>query len=110
MVKVVLEGIIIAEAVFIVSQWRKNRRLKKEIEETEIIVMQKELERQNYLITIEPKRQEIKALRLRINALQAHKRYIESAGMHRLSQPAMPALVPTPAEDETIIEPEVDAK
>ena len=54
MVKMVLEGIIIAEAVFILFQWRKNRRLKKEIEE----LQQKYEERQALIDELQREGQE----------------------------------------------------
>ena len=83
------------------------KELQKEIEETEIQLIEKELERQNHLIEIEPKRQQIRALRMRINALQAQKRYIESSGMHRLSQPMLPTDTPAPSGTDDIIDTDI---
>jgi len=95
------------------SHMLQNRKmilneLKKEIEETEILLMQKELDRQNSLIEIEPIRQQIKSLQVQKNALKAQKRYAESSGMHKLTQPALPTRSQTDTHPQEVIDTDVD--
>ncbi|GEM_PF-2741572 len=82
----------------------------KEIEETEITLLQKELEKQNRELELEPQRQQIRALKHQINELQAQKRYIESSGMHKLSShSALPAqTTQNPENGESVIDTDVD--
>lgn len=84
------------------------KELNKEIEETEIILLQKELEKQNRELELEPKRQQIRTLQLQINELQAQKRYIESSGMHKLTQPALPTRSQTDTHPQEVIDTDVD--
>jgi chromosome segregation ATPase len=69
------------------------RELLKEIEESEIALLQKELEAQNLQLELEPSMQRIRALKLEISELEAQKHYLESAGTHRLTGP-----IPSPDE------------
>jgi chromosome segregation ATPase len=82
------------------------KELNKEIEETEIILLQKELERENRELELEPKRQQIRTLQMQINELQAQKRYIESSGMHKLTQPTLPDKQPDTQSD--VIDTDID--
>jgi len=84
------------------------KELNREIEETEIILLQKELEKQNRELELEPKRQQIRTLQLQINELQAQKRYIESSGMHKLTQPALPTQSQTDTHTQEVIDTDVD--
>jgi len=79
--------------------------LKKEIEESEIALLQKELEAQNLRLELEPSRQHIRTLKLKISELEAQKRFLESAGTHRLTRPALAsASSQETANDEEVID------
>ena len=58
-----------------------------EIEETELLLLKHELEKQNILLLIEPIEQQIMALKQSIKELEAKKRYIEASQLHSLSSP-----------------------
>ena len=56
-----------------------------EIEETELLLLKNELEKQNILLLIEPIEQNIVELKHAIKEQEAKKRYIESSQLHNLS-------------------------
>ena len=56
-----------------------------EIEETELLLLKHELEKQNILLLIEPIEQQILALKQSIKELEAEKRYVEASELHSLS-------------------------
>jgi len=71
-----------------VLQSRRNEleRLQMEIEELELTLLQHELEKQNLLLKIEPIIRKISSQERLIRELEAKKRYIESAHLHRITQ------------------------
>jgi len=69
-----------------------------EIEETEELALGYELERQNTLLSLEPLEQKIRAQEKKLKALESHKRYIESAHLHRIGG-TMPS-----AEESALLE------
>jgi chromosome segregation ATPase len=62
------------------------KELRSEIEESEIDLLQKELEAQNLGIELEPARQHLRTLEFQLSELEAQKQYLEGAGTHRLTR------------------------
>jgi len=75
-----------------ILQNRKNEldALDREIGDLELTLLKHELERQNLLLKMEPIEQKIRAQKKLIEELEAKKRYIESAHLHRITQVASP--------------------
>jgi chromosome segregation ATPase len=86
------------EALALQHRYDELEELLEEIEALEITLLQKELERQNIILRIEPQRQRIIALENEIGKLEAQKRYIESAKLHDL----MPKLGTSTAQNDTV--------
>jgi chromosome segregation ATPase len=84
------------------------RELLKEIEESEIALLQKELEAQNLQLELEPSQQRIRALKLEISELEAQKHFLESAGTHRLTGAMLPSAETTEEERSEIVETEAE--
>ena len=72
---------------------RRQQELKRDLEEIEnleLTLLQHELDKQNLLLVIEPIERKIAAVQKRITSLEAKKRYIESAHLHRITQVGTP--------------------
>jgi len=66
----------------------RNKTLKNlntEIEDTELSLLEHELEKQNILLFLEPIERQITTLEQNIQALESEKRYIEASQLHTLS-------------------------
>jgi chromosome segregation ATPase len=80
--------------------------LLEEIEEVELLLLQKELECQNRRLELAPKREAIVHLEHQINTLEAQKQYLESAGVHHITHPTLPTH--STNQEENFIETEIE--
>lgn len=77
------------------------KKLKKDIENTELRLLEHALQKQNIVILIKPTEREITALELRMKQLESQKRYIESSYLHHISpsgQSEKPRLLDNPSD------------
>ena len=70
------------------SRYRETERLHQEIEDLEITILKRELDKQNLLLKIEPIDRKINLLLQKIQELQSRKHYIESSYLHQITQVA----------------------
>ena len=61
------------------------QKLQKDIDTTEIVLLEHALEKQNIILAIEPTTHEIHTLELHIKNLKSKKHYIETSHLHQLS-------------------------
>lgn len=67
------------------SRYETLKILQKNIDDTELRLLEHALEKQNIVLLIEPIEREIHALELRMKQLESKKRYIETAHLHQIS-------------------------
>lgn len=81
-----------------------------EIEELEITLLKKELEKQNTLQKLEPVRQQIQTLEFKLKELELEKKYLESTKVHKLSQlnQTMPEDDAESEEEKNIVDTDIE--